>query len=329
MKKRNLEASRRVFGKLPRLFTTGKFPRLFVRRNTKDRLFRFVFQRDKQALLEIYNALNHTNYTDTSELKIITIEGVLYMSMKNDLAYLLVHTMNMVEQQSTYSPNWPLRMLIYTTIEYQKIAFRDKEELYSSKQIPLPKPKCVVFYSGSKDLMDESYMRLSDAFIPSEVESDLELKVRVININRGHSEELLRQCKRLEEYSIFVGQVDERVNRGMELKSAVKEAIDYCIQYGVMEDILMEYKAEVLGMVLTEYDERKTMRMFQRESKEEGIAIGEARGEARGIAKGELIATRKMAMKLAKNNHSIEQIADMTEQEVDVIKEWIKGSNRI
>jgi hypothetical protein len=196
--------------------------------------------------------------------------------MKNDLAYLLVHTMNMVEQQSTYSPNWPLRMLIYTTMEYQKIAIRDIEELYSSKLIPLPKPKCVVFYSGSKDLMDESYMRLSDAFISSDVESDLELKVRVININRGHSEELLRQCKRLEEYSIFVGQVDERVKCGMKLKQAVEEAIDYCIQNGVMEDILMGYKAEVLGMVLTEYDERKAMRVI----KNDGIAIGEARGEA-------------------------------------------------
>jgi hypothetical protein len=125
-------------------------------------------------------------------------------------------------------------------------------------------------------------MLLSDAFISSNVESDLELKVHVININRGHNEELLKKCKRLEEYAFFVGQVDQRVADGTLLKTAIAEAIDFCIQNDVMEDILVKYKSEVLGILLTEYDERKTMRMFQRESRKDGMAEGLAAGRVEG-----------------------------------------------
>ena len=35
-----------------------------VHRQIKDRLFRFLFEKDKEALLQLYNALNGTNYTD-------------------------------------------------------------------------------------------------------------------------------------------------------------------------------------------------------------------------------------------------------------------------
>ena len=36
-----------------------------VHRNVKDRLFRFLFDKDKEALLQLYNALNGTNYQDS------------------------------------------------------------------------------------------------------------------------------------------------------------------------------------------------------------------------------------------------------------------------
>lgn len=50
----------------------GRWARRFykrkVYRNVKDRLFRFLFENDKEALLQLYNALNGTDYQDTSEL---------------------------------------------------------------------------------------------------------------------------------------------------------------------------------------------------------------------------------------------------------------------
>lgn len=35
-----------------------------VKREVKDRLFRFLFEKDKENLLQLYNALNGTEYRD-------------------------------------------------------------------------------------------------------------------------------------------------------------------------------------------------------------------------------------------------------------------------
>ena len=54
-----------------------------VQREHKDRLFRLIFQ-DKEDLLDLYNAVNGTDYENTKDLEITTIEDVIYLSMKND-----------------------------------------------------------------------------------------------------------------------------------------------------------------------------------------------------------------------------------------------------
>ena len=49
-----------------------------VQRQIKDRLFRFLFDKDREALLELYNALNGTDYKDASMLNVVTIESAVY-----------------------------------------------------------------------------------------------------------------------------------------------------------------------------------------------------------------------------------------------------------
>ena len=119
-------------------------------RNVKDRLFRFLFEEDREALLQLYNALNGTSYEDASELEIVTIESAVYVVMKNDLAFVFAGTLNMYEHQSTYSPNLPVRFLIYLAQEYQAIIEKARVSLYGTGLIKLPAPKCVVFYNGQR-----------------------------------------------------------------------------------------------------------------------------------------------------------------------------------
>ena len=47
--------------KISRIFVR-KVRRMHVRRNVKDQLFRYIFERDREALLQLYNALNGTDY---------------------------------------------------------------------------------------------------------------------------------------------------------------------------------------------------------------------------------------------------------------------------
>ena len=69
-----------------------------VNKKYKDTLFRMIF-REKENLLELYNALNHTDYTDPEKIEITTLEDVIYVGMKNDVSFLLFCTMNLYEHQ--------------------------------------------------------------------------------------------------------------------------------------------------------------------------------------------------------------------------------------
>ena len=86
-------------------------------RKYKDRLFRLVFS-DKKDLLDLYNAVNGTDYDNPEELEVNTLENVLYLSMKNDLSFLIDTELNLYEHQSTYSPNLPVRYLLYVADVY-------------------------------------------------------------------------------------------------------------------------------------------------------------------------------------------------------------------
>ena len=116
-----------------------------VNRTYKDTLFRMIF-REKRNLLQLYNALNGTNYTEETDLEIVTLENAIYMNMKNDVAFLLSDRLNLYEHQSTYNPNMPLRDLFYICREYKKLV--GQESLYSSTKIQIPSPRFVVFYHG-------------------------------------------------------------------------------------------------------------------------------------------------------------------------------------
>ena len=249
-----------------------------VYRNVKDRLFRFLFENDREALLQLYNTLNGTDYTDTSALEVVTIESAVYVVMKNDLAFILAGTLNLYEHQSTYNPNMPVRFLIYLAEEYQKLIGQVEMSLYGSVQIPLPTPQCIVFYNGEKDAPEEQILRLSDAFTNKERQADVELQVRMLNINYGHNEKLMDSCRTLGEYAQFVAVSRQFVSEGMELQEALNAAIDYCLEHGILYETLRKHRSEVLGMLLEEFDVDK----FVRTIRQEGIQIGLRQGMQQG-----------------------------------------------
>lgn len=242
-----------------------------VQRNVKDRLFRFLFENDREALLQLYNALNGTGYRDASQLEIVTIDSAVYVVMKNDLAFVLAGTLNMYEHQSTYSPNLPVRFLIYLAQEYQMVIERAQESIYGTGLIALPTPRCVVFYNGQKDVPERQILRLSDAFTDKQHKSDVELTVQMYNINYGHNRELMEKCRRLGEYSEFVNVLRNFTNARSDKREALSEAVDYCIGNGILEDVLRKKRSQVLGMLLEEFDVEKYERTLRKEGREEGI----------------------------------------------------------
>ena len=135
-----------------------------VQREHKDRLFRLIFK-DKEDLLDLYNAVNDTDYEDPDELEITTLDDVIYLSMKNDLSFMLRITLNLYEHQSTWNENMPLRGFFYFCELYdQYLKERNIKISETIRQVKLPFPRYVVFYNGTRDMPDRVELKLSDCF---------------------------------------------------------------------------------------------------------------------------------------------------------------------
>ena len=238
-----------------------------------------LFGEAKEAL-SLYNNLNGTNYTDASILEFNTLENAIYMGMKNDLSFLVMEQMHLYEQQSTYTPNMPLRDLFYVADLLQKFV-KDKS-LYSSKQIKLPTPHFVVFYNGLQKLPEKQELKLSDSFEVQTDSPELELKVQNLNINPGMNEELKEKCPALKEYVIYVERIRSYV-KTLPLEEAVEKAIDDCIKENVLRDFLTKQRAEVFKMSIYEYDEERELKLMLADERELGIQQGIQQGVQQGI----------------------------------------------
>ena len=242
-------------------------------REFKDCLFKKVFEK-REDLLQLYNAVNGTNYKDPEELEVNTLEDVVYLGIKNDKSFLIGGMMNLYEHQSTYNPNVPIRGLLYFARLYEQYLEMKKIRLYGSSQIKLPVPQFIVFYNGTREEPENEILRLSDAFDNAEVEPALECKAIMLNINYGHNNVLMEKCWRLKEYSIFVATVRTYLDKGCNSRIAVMKAVDECIDKNVLRDILVKNKAEVVSMILTSFNQEEYEQTIRDESYEEGIKVG-------------------------------------------------------
>ena len=257
-----------------------------INRKNKDRLFCFIYGREenKAWTLELFNAINNSTFSNVNDIQIETIENVIYMGMKNDVAFLVQDILSSYEQQSKFNPNMPVRQLMYISKLYNKYIHKNKLNVYSENIVHLPKPKFVVFYNGVKDEEDR-VLKLSDAFNNNDgFESDIAVNVRMININYGRNKELMAKCKSLEEYSWFIEQI--RLNsKTMDILEAVNKSLSDMPDSFEIKSFLMNNKAEVTDMCITEYNEEETLAAIGKEKFEEGRAEGKAEGKAESINK--------------------------------------------
>jgi hypothetical protein len=227
----------------------------------------------------------------------------------------------LIEHQSTINPNMPIRFLEYIARIYEKII--NNKALYSSKLAKIPRPEFIVLYNGKDDYPDTDEMRLSDAFKGTGgMDTALELVVKIYNINKGHSPQISGKVKALDDYATFIAKVREfyefapsgepdsapsgepddapddtpssgdpdrarhkRERDKRRLEKAVKKAIYWCVEHGVLKEFLETNTAEVSNM-LFEYDIDTAMEVAREEAWEDGVERGREEGMERGIERG-------------------------------------------
>ena len=87
------------------------------------------------------------------------------------------------------------------------------------------------------------------------------------------------------------------------MQTALSKAVDYCIENGILKEFLLKNRAEVLGMLLKEFDVEKYERTIRSEGKEEGIKEGEEK-------------VNRLGMLLAEAGRSSDFLASLSDREL-------------
>ena len=239
-------------------------------------------------------------------MKLVTLEDVLFISIKNDVAFIMSDTLNLYEQQSTWNPNMPLRLLSYLTKEYEKYVNENDLTLYSTKLIRLPTPKCVCFYNGKDKHEAIEILRLSDMFKGN---GNVELEVTVYNLNEEQPS--LKGCSALMEYSYFVNEMAKNRKKYATLELAMDVTLKGMSKEYSIYELLMKERGAVMSILETEYNEKAYGKTRFDEGYDEGLEQG---------IQDEKIET---ILAMHKKNLSIELIAECARTTLEEVEKII------
>ena len=293
----------------------------------KDNVFCMLY-RDKKNLLELYNALNNSNYINVNDLKVTTLNGGSYMKYKNDASFLLSMNLYMFEQQSSRNNNMALRFLHYVSDVFRELFSNDM--LHRRSMIKIPVPHFVTFFNGLEKWVDEeAEIKLSDMYEIPVDDPQLELKVRVININKDA--DILSKCKTLRDYMTFVNKVRYKTAAEREdVKLAVLEAMDECIEENVLVDFFEQHREEVVEVSIYDYDEEKVRKTLVDEAKKETTQLNMINLIIKKVKKEKTLET--IASELEENVEDIKVLYDIVKEEapeydVDKIMKKLNNEN--
>ena len=185
--------------------------------------------------------------------------------------------------------------------------------------IKIPVPHFVTFYNGlEKWIEDENEIRLSDMYeIPTD-NPELGLKVRVININKDVH--ILNKCKTLRDYMTFVNKVRFKMGvEGDDVRIAVTEAIDECIDEDILVDFFEQHREEVVEVSIYDYDEEEVRRVLAEEYAQEYAQKVAEEVSEKAFAEGEQTMMINQIIKKVKKSKTLETIAsELEEEEADI-----------
>lgn len=286
---------------------------LAVNRTYKARIFEMLYE-DKKELLDLYNAVNGTDYDNPDDLEINTLENAVYMAMRNDVSFVIGCYVSLYEHQSTFSPNLPLRFLFYMSDLYS--AMTKDDNLYGKTKVKIPAPKFIIFYNGVDKRPEREELTLSSMYQIEETEPDLELKATLLNINCGYNEQLKKTCKSLGDYCEYTSRV-RNYAKEMSIEEAVEKSIIECIQEGILAEFLSKNRAEAKKVSIYEYDEEKHMRMEREQSYAEGMKQGREQGREQ--------EQNRLILAMHEKGYKSEQIADLMSIDIKQVKLIVQG----
>lgn len=278
----------------------------------KSDVFSMLLQ-DKKRAMEIYNAINGTDYDDPELVEMTTLDDKSFsLTVRNDASFILDANLSLYEHQSTYCPNMPLRDLLYFASIIQKQIKAQKRDIYGGRILKIPVPHFVVFYNGKEDAPDQYDLRLSDAFEKETKNPEIGLVCHVYNINNGKNVPLLSKCQTLREYMYFVDMVRKNNEISGNLEDAIEKAINQCMEENVLRDFLAQHREEVMHVMTLDYTFERRLEMQRAEAIEDGERIGKEIGKEEKLS--------EQIRKKIQKGKPLDQIADELEEVPETIR---------
>ena len=156
-----------------------------------------------------------------------------------------------------------------------------------------------------------------DLNLPEKSRPLLELELKVININEGKNRDIASRCKKLAEYSAFIGKIRILYNDFGNLEEAIKEAVKYCQKCDILNEFLEVHGSEVLNMILTEWNTEDAIAFAREEGREEGRELGLELGREEGRELGLELGReegQKYILELLEQGLSLEDVKLRLEQ---------------
>ncbi len=176
-----------------------------------------------------------------------------------------------------------------------------------------------MFYNGTEKKADRWENTLSESYETPTTDPKLEQKVLTLNINEGHNRDLMEQCHILREYAQYVAKVREYA-RTTELNTAVEQAVNDCIQNGILAEFLRKHKSEVIAMSIFEYDKEEEEKKLRKAEYEAGYNTGYDTGYGSGYD----IGKKEIVRQMFNAGESFEKIAQYTGYEVCELKKMLE-----
>ena len=250
-------------------------------RNYKDSVFTKLFG-EKENLLELYNAIENTDYGKDTEIQIATLENVLYMEQINDISFVIGDKIIvLIEHQSTINKNMPLRMFIYLAKIYEKMT-DGKKGIYGTSRIEIPAPEFIVLYNGKDEYPDKETIFLSGSYKEKGKKKFLELEVQVYNINKGRNPEIAAKSKTLSGYETFIAEIREN-EKTMSREEAINKAVKDCIRRNILKSFLEKHSTEVVSMLTREWNWDDALRVREEQGMRKNAEITARNMKAEGL----------------------------------------------
>ena len=257
------------------------------KRDIKDSVFTFLFS-DLEYTKQLYLSL-HPEDTEIrdEDFKLVTLENILAIGQYNDLGFQVRDKLILlVEAQSTFSPNIPLRMLMYLAKTYNEYIEEHQLSLYREKKVSIPRPELYVIYTGEKEAPD--ILRLSDMY---EGSGSADLTVRVLR--DGQPGDILSQ------YVDFCQVANEQVSLYGRTDEALMSTIQLCLEQGILVPFLDSRKKEVVDIMTRLFSQEKAWEMELAANARENREAGRVEGRVEGRMEAQADMLRRLLQKFS------------------------------